>query len=90
MPGLVGSVFEDLRAAVAAVPGVVVVDVYGALGSAFVDDWLSDPLHLSALGHERYATEILRALGVVEVDGGGRANFEPGWALLDVAASPGP
>lgn len=80
MPAIVGGVMADLRLAVSEVPGLVVADVASALTlvvgeEGSIDPYLSDPLHLSALGHAFYADEIFLALGGAVVSENGLATL---------------
>jgi len=43
--------------------GVVLADMYGALGDENPDPYMSDSVHLSKLGHQFYAEQIFLALG---------------------------
>ncbi|MGM0575121.1 MAG: SGNH/GDSL hydrolase family protein [Myxococcota bacterium] len=77
IPGLVGSTFDDLRTAVAALDGVVIADIEASLGTDDVEPYLNDPLHMNDLGHQLYADRIFEALGgvVVGEEGGPETPF---------------
>ncbi len=56
------------RGLLAEMGNVLIADIFGALGDAPVEPYLSDSVHLSAAGHELYAHQIFLALGGVIVD----------------------
>lgn len=46
-----------------AVPGLVIADMFNSIGEEWVDPYLSDSVHLSALGHKVYAEQTFLSLG---------------------------
>ncbi|MFN7956062.1 MAG: SGNH/GDSL hydrolase family protein [bacterium] len=81
-----GAALSLSRQLVAEYPGVVVADMYGALGNTWLDPYLIDEVHLSSAGHQAFADEIFRALGGVDVVAGGTAQRQFGFDGLTVPA----
>lgn len=46
-----------------AVPGLIIADMFNSIGDQWVDDYLSDSVHLSGMGHKVYAEQIFLSLG---------------------------
>lgn len=59
--------FKKARLRLGELPGLVLADMFGAYDDDSLDAYLSDSVHLSALGHKVYAREILLALGGIIV-----------------------
>jgi lysophospholipase L1-like esterase len=57
------NVLVKARGLLAAMPGVLIADMFGAWGDASADPLLIDSVHLSAAGHALYAEEIFKVLG---------------------------
>jgi len=75
--------FNKARKRLADVSGLTVADMYGAFDdSENLDDYLSDSVHLSALGHKFYARQLLLALGGVIV-GDESHGLEPFYGFSD-------
>jgi lysophospholipase L1-like esterase len=58
-----GIAADKARKRLAAVPGLIVADMWSAFAEPNLDPYLSDSVHLSALGHQFYAEQIFLTLG---------------------------
>ena len=65
--GLIVGALDQVRAEMPDEPGMILVDIYGALGNTDISHLLYDQLHFNDDGHQLYAEEIFRALGGVIV-----------------------
>jgi len=65
--GLIVEALDQVRNEMPDEPGMILVDMYGALGDADISHLLYDQLHFNDDGHQLYAEEIFRALGGVIV-----------------------
>ena len=55
--------FDDMRELASAIPGVILADMFGALGDEPVGGYMSDFVHLNDAGHQLYAEQIFLSLG---------------------------
>jgi len=62
-----------LRVLVSEIDGVVLADVFGALGDTRLDPYLLDEAHPNGDGHQLHADEAFRALGGIVVEPGDTA-----------------
>ena len=82
--GLVFDALTQAREEMPMEPGLILVDMFGALGDEDISDILYDELHFNDEGHQLYAAEIFRALGGIEVkDGWGTEPVSAGLLVAD-------
>ncbi len=82
-----GAALTLSRELVSDYPGVVVADMWGALGNAWLDPYLIDEVHLSSEGQRAFADEIFRALGGIDVIEGATVQRNFGFAGLVAPAT---
>jgi lysophospholipase L1-like esterase len=74
---------DDFRFRMSRIDGLLLADMYGAIDGPDVAPLMVDELHLNAVGHARYAREVLSVLGGVDVgaDAGSSFGLERAWGF---------